>query len=84
MTPAEQRAENGRIGAHISWAFTPDRQARTAPGRKAAMDRFEKQVDPDGVLDPAERFKRAENLKTAHFRQLARLSAESRARRKSA
>ena len=30
----------------------PDASARTAPGRKAFLDRFEKQVDPDGELPP--------------------------------
>lgn len=79
MTPAEQRSLIARLAAHTSWANTTDRQARTAPAQKASMDRFEKQVDPEGVLDPAERAKRAENAKSAYFIRLALLSAKARA-----
>lgn len=84
MITPEQHSRNSRIGAHVSWANTTDRDARTAPGRKAAMDRFEKQVDPEGVLDPAERAIRAEHAKKAYFLRLAVLSAKARARRKAA
>jgi hypothetical protein len=84
MSPAEEHARNSRIGAHVSWANTSDRAARTAPARKAAMDRFEKQVDPEGVLDPTERAIRAEHAKKAYFLRLSSLAAKSRARRKAA
>jgi hypothetical protein len=40
----------GEIGAFHSWARTEDRVARTWPARKAAMDRFEREVDPEGKL----------------------------------
>jgi hypothetical protein len=52
LTPA-QRSLRARIAAHASWANTSDRSARTAAARKAALDKFERQVDPDNVL-PAE------------------------------
>lgn len=65
------RSRLGRIGAHESWARTPDRSARTAPARAAAMARFEQQVDPDGVLSPGERAVRAEHARKAHFQRLA-------------
>lgn len=74
LSPDERlrRAEiTGRIGAHESWARTADRSARTAPGRAAAMARFEKQVDPDGVLTSAERAVRAEHALKAHMQRLA-------------
>lgn len=61
----------GRIGAHESWARTEDRSARTAPARAAAMERFEKQVDPDGVLPPRERAIRAEHARKAYMQRLA-------------
>jgi hypothetical protein len=70
----EQRALRSKlasIGAHESWAKTPDRAARTAPARKAAMDRFEREVDPDGVMSPEDRAKAAENARTAYFKRLA-------------
>jgi hypothetical protein len=44
-----------RLAAHESWANTADPSARTAPARRALLDRFERQVDPDGVLSPTER-----------------------------
>jgi hypothetical protein len=49
----------GRKGAHISWARTADPAARTAPARAAMLDRFDREVDPDGTLPAAERARRA-------------------------
>ncbi|TDL01966.1 hypothetical protein EI067_00350 [Mycobacterium paragordonae] len=71
----------GQIAAHDSWAKTSDRSARTANARKALLDKFERQVDPDGTLAPAERAKRAENARKAHFKRLALKSAQARKRR---
>lgn len=82
--PPKLRSAINTVNAHKSWAKTPNRTARTAAGRAAALDRFEKQVDPDGVLDPVERAKRAENAKTAFFREIALKSAAARAARKAA
>ncbi|MGH9151355.1 MAG: hypothetical protein ACRD03_02890 [Acidimicrobiales bacterium] len=65
------QATYGRIGAHESWARTEDRSARTAKARAAFMAGFERQVDPDGVLSPDERARRAEHAKKAHFARLA-------------
>lgn len=69
-----------RIAALTSWAYTDDRSQRTLPARRAFMERFDRQVDPEGRLAPAERHKRAEALMKAHFTELALKSA--RARRK--
>jgi hypothetical protein len=81
VTPTERRLR-AQIAAHTSWANTADRTARTAPGHKASMDRFERQVDPDGTLAPAERAKRAESARKAYFARLALLSAKARAAKK--
>jgi hypothetical protein len=70
----------GAIGAHESWARTVDRTARTAPGRRAFLARFEQQVDPDGVLTPEERAIRAHHAMKAHFQRLALKSAQARRR----
>jgi hypothetical protein len=83
MTP-EQRALRSRLGAHTRWANTEDRSAATAPARKAFADRWEKKVDPDGVLDPHERAIRAEHAKKAHFGRMAMASAKARARKRKA
>lgn len=68
-----------QAAAHTSWAVTPDRSARTAPARKAALDRFERQIReqlPD--LDDVEVAIRAAHLRRAHFLSMAARSAEVR------
>ena len=67
-----------RLAAHESWAKTADSSARTAPARRAMLDRFERQVDPDGELAPAERARRAEHARKAYFTRLALRSAQAR------
>jgi len=79
MTPA-QRSLRARVAAHVSWANTTDATARTAAARKAANDRFEKQVDPEGILDPTERARRAASARKAYFLGLAAKSAAARRR----
>lgn len=80
-TPAERRLA-AQIAAHESWAHTPDRSARTANARAALMAKFENQADPEGNFLPAERARRAEHLRKAHFQRLALASAKSRRRAK--
>jgi hypothetical protein len=43
--------------------------------------RWERLADPDAVLSPRERARRAESLRKAHYRKMAQKSAESRARK---
>lgn len=82
MSPAE-RALIARHAAHASWASCEDRSARSAPGRIAADARFEKQVDPDGTLPPAERAKRAASARAAFYADIfQRRSIAARRRRK--
>jgi hypothetical protein len=69
-----------QIAAHQSWAKTPDRSARTAPARRAMLARFEKLVDPDGVMPEAARLEMAESARKAHYRKMALKSAKVRAR----
>lgn len=73
-----------QIAVNESWARTPNRSARTAPARAALMAKFESEVDPDGSLLPAERARRAEHLRKAHFQRLALKSARSRRKAKEA
>lgn len=44
------------------------------------MAKFEREVDPEGVLPVDERLKRAENAKCAYFKRLALKSARARRR----
>lgn len=77
LTPAERKLR-AQIAAHTSWANTEDRSARTAAGTAALLSKFEREVDPDGTLDPAERARRAESARKAHFARLAFKSAQAR------
>lgn len=58
------------IGAHASWANTPNRPARTAPARAALERKFLDQADGDPV--------RAGHLRKAYFARLALKSVQSR------
>lgn len=60
----------GRIGAHRQHALH-DGHETTAAATAAFLSRFEREVDPDGKLPPAERAKRAEHAKRAYFIALA-------------
>lgn len=77
MSP-EHRSLHARLAAHSLHARISDPAAHTAPARAAFLDRFEREVDPDGVLDPAERARRAEHAKKAYFARLALASAKAR------
>ncbi len=72
--------ERGRLGAHLSWARTADRAARTRPARQAFLARFDRQVDPDGQLSPEERAVRAEHALKAQMARI-RLVRAAKARR---
>lgn len=77
MTP-EERILRARMAAHASWAKTDNRSDRTSNARRAFLDRFEKQVDPDGTLDPSTRTLRAESARKSYYSGLALKSATSR------
>ncbi len=79
LTPA-QRSLRARMGAYALHA-THDPRETTKAARDAFMGRFERQVDPDGRLSPAERHRRAEAAKKAYFSGLALKSAMARRQR---
>ena len=70
-----------RLAAHTSWANTKNPSERTAPARSAFDARVEREVDPDGTLDPEERRRRAEHARKAYFTRLALKSAQARRNR---
>lgn len=83
MSTSAERRLRSQIGAHESWARTENRSAHTLPARIAAHHRFEKLVDPEGQLPPAQRAAMAENARKAHYRRMALKSALVRRRRAS-
>lgn len=60
-----------RIAAAERWAHEPDRAKATEPARRGLEARFEREVDPDGILPPDELAKRVKAKKTAYYSRLA-------------
>jgi hypothetical protein len=72
-----------RAAAHSMHA-THDSKVVSQPARDASPGSdayWERQVDPDGALDPHERARRAEHAKKSYFIGLALKSARARARK---
>lgn len=80
-TPAE-RAMHSRAASHVRWSRETDRTGATEAARKGLQAKFERQVDPDGLLDPIERAKRAESARKAYYADLTRRSIAARRRKK--
>ena len=76
------RVLRARMAAHLLHARITDPAGHTASARAAFLSRFEREVDPDGILEPAERFRRAEHAKKAYFLRLALASRKARAVKK--
>jgi hypothetical protein len=75
------RALRARIAAAHRWGYVSDRQAATEPARRGLRAKFERLADPDGLLSPEERARRADHLMRAHMLRLSRASAQARRRR---
>ena len=79
LTP-EERTLRARMGAYRLHALYDPRET-TKKARVAFAARFDRQVDPDGVLPPAERVRRADAARRAYFTELQLRSSRSRRRR---
>lgn len=73
----------GRIGG-LTAQSRHSADEMLAGARRGFEAKFEKLVDPDGILEPRERRRRAELAKTAHMLRLALRSAEARRAKKAA
>jgi hypothetical protein len=78
LTPA-QRTLRARMAAHAMHARNDPRKI-TAAATAARWNRFENEADPDKVLPPAERRRRAEHLQQAYMTGLALKSSRARRR----
>lgn len=78
LPPPEERVLVAKLAARASWAKETNPTARTAAARVAADARFEREVDPDGVLPVAERHRRAQQARKAHYARMALRSAQAR------
>ena len=73
-----RRSQIASLAAHTSWARTPHRAERMAPANRAREARWEREVDPDGVMDPPDRAKAAEAARAAYYRRLSMAGVEAR------
>jgi hypothetical protein len=76
LSPAE-RSLRARLAVHTLHA-TRDSHETTAAARAGFLARFERQVDPDGILDQSERRRRAEHARRAYFIRLSMAAAAAR------
>lgn len=83
LSPAE-RMLRAQIAAHARWKTCDDRRAATGPARRVSEGRWEREVDPDGILAPEERAKRAESAMKEHMARMAFNSAKARRLRREA
>ena len=83
--PASQaeRSLRARLAAYALHAQRDPRET-TANGRAAFLARFDREVDPAGLLEPDERRRRAEQARRAYFTRLALASAKARRAKRAA
>jgi hypothetical protein len=77
MSDVRQAAAWGRIGGLTAWSRN-DAETMTGAAHRGFRARFERAVDPDGALTPAERAARAERARRAYMLTLAARSAAVR------
>ena len=73
----QEMALRGRIGGYVTHSRYDSRKV-TAPARKAFLERFLFEVDPNSELSESERVRRAELARRAYFAKLAHASAKAR------
>lgn len=76
---AQERSTRARIAAYTRSALY-DARDLTQAARDGFLAKFEREADPEGKLDPAERERRALALRRAHMSRLALKSAQARRR----
>ena len=67
---ALDHAARGRLGG-LTTAARVDSTRHTVPARRSFLDKFQREVDPDGMLPPAERDRRAAAAMRLYFTRLA-------------
>mgnify|MGYP001381481442 CR=1 FL=1 len=80
MDPVKRNSIQQSIKAHRMHA-KHDPRVTTAKARAAWAERFLQQADPEGVLSPEERERRAYHLMRAHMKTMALKSAEARSKK---
>lgn len=80
MKDSVLQAHRGRIGGLVTHARHNSSEI-AARARQGFDARFEREVDPDGLLAPEERARRADFARRAHFARLGLQSAQARLRK---
>jgi hypothetical protein len=81
--PDPLKSQRARVAALTRWSREDPKPALELA--RASFDRrFEREVDPEGILAPDERARRAAAARKAYFARLALKSAKARRRRASA
>jgi hypothetical protein len=83
--PASQaeRSLRARLAAYALHAQRDPRET-TANGRAAFLARFDREVDPKGLLEPDERRRRAEQARRAYFARLSLAAVKARQAKRTA
>lgn len=81
LTPDERRLR-AQAAANTRWSKAGAREAHSEKIRQTRVDLYERQVDPDGTLEPAMRRQLAENALRADMARLALASSKARRARK--
>lgn len=76
LSPA-QRTLRARAAAH---ALHAQGGTSTKAGTSAFLERFEREVDPDGILTPEERARRAAHARKSYMAALALKASRARSR----
>ena len=75
-SPAERALRARAAAYHLHSQY--DSRELTRKAREAFSSRFEREVDPEGLLPEAERLRRAACARKAYFASLAAKSAKAR------
>jgi hypothetical protein len=83
--PASRAARSlrARLAAYALHAQHDPRET-TANGRAAFLARFDREVDPKGLLEPDERRRRAEQARRAYFARLSLAAVKARQAKRAA
>jgi hypothetical protein len=80
---AELSEASARLAAYALHAQRDSRET-TANGRAAFLARFDREVDPEGLLEPDERRRRAEQARRAYFARLSLAAVKARQAKRAA
>jgi hypothetical protein len=81
---AAERQLHARAASLANWARVPDRAAAMAPLRDGFRRKLEREIDPDGVLDPVELARRVDMARRAHLANASRIAAKKARERREA